>query len=486
MSICYVTAFYDLKRENWSSFDRTVDQYFLYFEPFIGLFSRKNRKDQRMVLFMDKKHTDRARNLIERYGENARINVIEIDKDFLSENIPVWKTLHTEREIMQSEDFKEKVGRRIRFPEHQIPEYTLINHAKIDFVNYVINSIATAAKFFAWVDFGYFAYPKNVPNDLLDIGKLDIERVNYTLINKLDDNDKSVDHTLKYAPEKFGGFFFFGSRVVLKEYQRLYHEILENWQTKLRIADDDQHLALRCYFQKPEMFALHYTGAWHAALKHFQIEPKTTLFDTDELKKIAGSSETDLCRIMNKERSDKGSGHHNYTKLYDKMFKKGRDKPLTILEIGIGSVNPEILSNMCGVASYQPGASVRGWRKYFPNSKIYCCDIDPETMIVGQDRITSFVLDQRDLSSVTLTFYSGDLKDITFDIIIDDGLHHFPTNYAVMKILYDKLNEGGYYIIEDILDYNESLVSDFRYNRQYVTLPNPKNNVDNNLFIVWK
>jgi hypothetical protein len=25
---------------------------------------------------------------------------------------------------------------------------------------------------------------------------------------------------------------------------------------------------------------------------------------------------------------------------------------------------------------YNPGASIRGWRQYFPNATIYCCDID--------------------------------------------------------------------------------------------------------------
>jgi hypothetical protein len=483
MSVCYVTAFYDLQRENWPTFSRTIDQYFLYFEPFMGLFSRGNNR-HRMILFMDKRYSERARKLIEKYAKNARIDIVEIDKDFMLENIPVWRTLRTEREIMESESFKEKVGDRIRFPEHRIPEYTLINHAKIDFVNYAMNF--DNSQYFTWVDFGYFAYPKNVPKNLLDIDKLDKERVNYTLINKLDDNDKNIDYTLKYAPEKFGGFFFFGSRAVLKEYQRLYHEILEIWQTKLRIADDDQHLAMRCYFHKPEMFALHYTGAWHAALKYFQFEPLNLerLLDNEELVKIANANSSDLCVIMNNEGSDKGSGHHNYTKLYDKMFKHRRDEPLTILEIGIGSVNPGVVSNMCGMVSYQPGASIRGWKKYFPKAKIYCCDIDHDTMILGQDRVISFVMDQRNTASVYKT-YSGILKDVTFDIIIDDGLHHFPTNYTVLEILQNKLNKGGCYIIEDILDYNEDLVK-LGGDWCYVTLPNPKNNVDNNLFIVWK
>ena len=35
----------------------------------------------------------------------------------------------------------------------------------------------------------------------------------------------------------------------------------------------------------------------------------------------------------------------------------------------------------------------------------------------------------------------GILKDVKFDIIIDDGLHYFPVNYNVMKILLPLVNK---------------------------------------------
>jgi len=42
----------------------------------------------------------------------------------------------------------------------------------------------------------------------------------------------------------------------MAEYQALYHETLEYFQDN-NIADDDQHLALRCYFKNPNLFKLH-------------------------------------------------------------------------------------------------------------------------------------------------------------------------------------------------------------------------------------
>nr|QBK85244.1 MAG: methyltransferase [Iridovirus LCIVAC01] len=209
-------------------------------------------------------------------------------------------------------------------------------------------------------------------------------------------------------------------------------------------------------------------------------------FTDEKLKEISESPTTELCRIMHKYGSDKSLGHHNYTKLYDNLFSERRNEKLTVLEIGIGSINPSIPSNMTGQSNYLPGASIRGWREYFPNAHIYCCDIDLDVLDIfeNDDNIQSFYLDQTNPALVNDVFNKSDLKDIEFDIIIDDGLHNFPINYMVLEILYPKLKKGGYYIVEDIINYNKSIVM-FNFSK-YVTLPNPRNNVDNNLFIVKK
>ena len=78
-----------------------------------------------------------------------------------------------------------------------------------------------------------------------------------------------ITYTLKVAPEKIGGFFFLGRKDKLKEYQQIYHQILDNFQNN-NIADDDQHLALRCYFHKPSLFTLHYLMEWHCILFKYQ------------------------------------------------------------------------------------------------------------------------------------------------------------------------------------------------------------------------
>ena len=214
---------------------------------------------------------------------------------------------------------------------------------------------------------------------------------------------------------------------------------------------------------------------------------KADLFTQEQLQDITQKPQTDLCKMMSRNGSDKGTQHHNYTLFYDHLFKDIRNNTLNLLEIGIGSNNRSIPSNMTGIQGYRPGASIRAWKEYFPNSEMYACDIDTDIIDFPDKRITGFYLDQRDIPKAYSTFYEGELRNTSFDIIIDDGLHHFETNMNLMHTLLPKLKKGGWYIIEDILDYDPSLVPiGFPQNWQYVKLPNPYNKVDNNLFVVRK
>lgn len=211
-----------------------------------------------------------------------------------------------------------------------------------------------------------------------------------------------------------------------------------------------------------------------------------------DLDRLANRKETELCEIMHRNLSDKSKGHHNYTKLYDHLFGHYRFDKLKILEIGIGSVNPAVPSNMTGGELgkiYKSGASIRGWLEYFPNSEIYCCDIDKNTLYFDNERVKSFYFDQTNETVIKETLKSDLLKDVMFDIIIDDGLHVFSVNCLVMKHLISKVKAGGYYIIEDIVNYqfdHNKVDPDILNTRnyQYIRFPNPKNDVDNNLFIV--
>jgi len=267
MKVCYVSLFYDLNRDKWKKFSRSFDDYLTHFKPFIDLFNKEQKDEYEMVLFLDKKHVES----VEKIKGESRIKIIEIDEKFLQTNFPMWKSLPREREIMESKEYKQLIPHRLHYPEHHIPEYTLINHCKIDAISYAIQNNLSIAEYYAWVDFGYFQLEERIPKNFIDLTKLDLDRINYTLINPLTKHDNNIHYTIMSAPERFGGFFFFGSREKMLEYQELFHSVLNRFQNEFNLADDDQHLAMFCYFSRPDLFKLHNLGGWHRALTHFSL-----------------------------------------------------------------------------------------------------------------------------------------------------------------------------------------------------------------------
>lgn len=199
---------------------------------------------------------------------------------------------------------------------------------------------------------------------------------------------------------------------------------------------------------------------------------------------------TDLCKIMTEYGSDKGSGWHNYTPFYEEIFKNKRYEPLDIFELGLGTNNPLLPSSMGPEG--KPGASLRGWKEYFTNSKIYGADID-KNILFQEDRIKTFYCDQLSSETIKNMWNDNDLKDKEFDIIIDDGLHQFQANINFFRNSIHKLKKTGVYIIEDIhIDFIENfknLLPFLKEEFDYLTfelkeIPNPKNRSDNNLIVI--
>jgi hypothetical protein len=97
-----------------------------------------------------------------------------------------------------------------------------------------------------------------------------------------------------------------------------------------------------------------------------------------------------LCEIMKNCGSDK-STFHNYTKIYTELFKNLVNENINLFELGIGTNNTSFECNM-GLNG-KPGASLRGWKEFFPNSKIYSADIDKSILFQDND-ISTFYCDQ--------------------------------------------------------------------------------------------
>jgi SAM-dependent methyltransferase len=207
----------------------------------------------------------------------------------------------------------------------------------------------------------------------------------------------------------------------------------------------------------------------------------------------APSKHTELCHIMTRHGSDKGTCH-NYTVLYHKIFGALKNEEINIFELGLGTNNIDVPSNMG--SNGRPGASLYGWREYFTKAKVYGADID-KRILFQADRIKTYYCDQRDSECIQELFNNEDLKDVSFDIIIDDGLHEFDANYTFLTNSIEKLKDDGIFIIEDMIQDNVSkfhIIMEelkIRYKLSYIAicpLPLPLGwlNTDNTLLIIQK
>jgi len=161
---------------------------------------------------------------------------------------------------------------------------------------------------------------------------------------------------------------------------------------------------------------------------------------------------TKLGSLFTKYGSDKQV--NGYSPLYSTLFSHLQDRSLQFLEIGIGTMIPNAPSSMVGYAlsHYRPGGSLRAWRDFFENGFIYGMDIQPDTQF-QEDRIQTFLCDSTNKKDTDERLP----KQLYFDIILDDGNHHYEAQLKTLYNFYPKLRKGGIYIIEDIYPSSELL-----------------------------
>jgi len=132
--------------------------------------------------------------------------------------------------------------------------------------------------------------------------------------------------------------------------------------------------------------------------------------------------------------TDKVHDHH-YTPHYHRRFKELRDEPITLLEIGVGGYEDP----------HMGGESLWMWRDYFPNAKIVGLDIFDKAPLAGE----RIFIEQGDQSDPRVLHHLGKTYG-PFDIIIDDGSHKVDDVMQSWIILWEYLNRGGWYCIEDL------------------------------------
>lgn len=142
----------------------------------------------------------------------------------------------------------------------------------------------------------------------------------------------------------------------------------------------------------------------------------------------------DLSRLAILHGTDK-FGLHDYTPVYFDLLKDLRDRPLRMMEIGVGGYShPD-----------RGGESLATWRDFLPNAFLVGVDIQRKTMDLGP-RVK--ILQG---SQVDAEFLADAVKQYgPFDIILDDGSHMNEHVVETFGLLFPTLVPGGIYIVEDV------------------------------------
>ncbi|MEV4496195.1 hypothetical protein AB0J84_10880 [Micromonospora arborensis] len=142
----------------------------------------------------------------------------------------------------------------------------------------------------------------------------------------------------------------------------------------------------------------------------------------------------DLADLAVRFGSDKW-GARWYAGQYERFFHAYRDRPVRILEIGIGGFQE----------ADRGGASLEMWKRYFPRALVFGIDIEDKRFLETQ-RLRTFRGNQADPE-----FLSKVLEETgELDIVIDDGSHFCSDQIKSFEFLFPRLAAGGLYVIEDM------------------------------------
>lgn len=170
--------------------------------------------------------------------------------------------------------------------------------------------------------------------------------------------------------------------------------------------------------------------------------------------------------------TDKASNIHGYCQKYERYLPFDRQKPLTLLEIGVLS-----------------GASILAWSEFYPNARVVGVDINPDcAQFHDEDRnITIEIGSQADgafLQHVAEQYGP-------FDLIVDDGSHLQNHVIFSFECLWPWVKAGGVYVVEDsvtsywpdyggglrapgsMVEYFKAIVDDVNFNGEKQTTLSP-------------
>ncbi len=253
--ITIVSAFFNIKRENWKGFSRSEELYFEYFKGWARL-------QNKIVVYVEseimKQKILNFRSLIGLSDQTKVVlidNCLSIAPDLLESIRGAVSSIHEKYRLFPHN------------PEVWNAEYDYIMLLKMWCVSDAVEK-GLASGMVAWIDFGY-----NHGGDVIDINS-DFnflwrynfpEKINIFLIQDID-NRPIFDIVLSMDT------YIMGMAIVGVDYLwRDFWLLMKQSMIELNncgMIDDDQNVILMCYRKRPDIFCLH-RSSWQLPLKQF-------------------------------------------------------------------------------------------------------------------------------------------------------------------------------------------------------------------------
>lgn len=269
---CIVTAYIDLSDKIST---KNPDTY-------LGFFSNLLELKNEIVVFYDESIEKKIKYLAK---DKSNIILIKINKDFLNKNILSYSYLERQREILNSEFFKNIKKLRLdkgETPEVNIPEYNIINYSKIDFLNYVVDNKIIDQEYVCWLDFALIKNKDFIPRDKKfypEIFYKNKDQVHLIASSKIAERWHTDNQWYKLFIdiwEKVHGGLLFSHKDNLKNVKDIIHNEIQSLLSN-NIIDDDQVIYFRAKLNNNNLFMFHrfWSQGYDYIDKFIQIKDRT-------------------------------------------------------------------------------------------------------------------------------------------------------------------------------------------------------------------
>ncbi len=247
-----VTAFFNIKRNDWNSYSRSVDEYFNNATNMLSI-------NDYIIIFTEPEYEERVKEIM----KNRIYKLVIMDTSQLYW-YPYYNTIEN---IMNSPDFKNGLKNPI-CPEVCKPLYDIIMYSKTKLVKQAIEMNPFNSTHFVWLDFGVHQHmfrPDMKNKKLLPFGVYD--KIRFLCRDIPTEKDLNISQFFKSNENRFAGTMFTGSKNNLLLFDKyLEEDILEAFNKN--VVDCDQSFFSNVYVKHSELFEL-YFGDWAQLITNY-------------------------------------------------------------------------------------------------------------------------------------------------------------------------------------------------------------------------